>query len=364
MAAQQVVRKQRSAHNNGFEEFGYKNLQPTVNFDFNQAWIFLEHTLNLIFDGEISVLQCEQVHGAIYRCGLHTIYNLGLQQFREIICPELGVTDKGQIVENVLDIIQKERNGEIVDTSDLKFFIQMLNELDIESNQFYNEIFENQFLEISTDYYRNESKHLSSMTTLNYINLIDKRLDQEQIRCDSCLNAETAQKILNIVINQMIFQKGQQHNSIHQNINILLGSERGALKMLFDDNYEGIAHLYRVFSAVSLRTNQLVQTFSRFIEEECNRINNIDINDIEIEDDNVNIKVEESSAAFVEQFIQLKKKIERFLVQSFTSTSEEQDESTTSRIHDHKPDIQFEHAAIQALQRESKLLKYKLIKLR
>lgn len=53
----------------------------------------------------------------------------------------------------------------------------------------------------------------------------------------------------------MIFQKGQQHNSIHQNINILLGSERGALKMLFDDNYEGIAHLYRVFSAVSLRTN-------------------------------------------------------------------------------------------------------------
>src|SRR5690348_13109716 len=107
---------------------------------------------------------------------------MGLEIFREnMICNSVV---KGKIIDSLLDLILKERNGEVIDRILIKNILRMLIDLSI-----YNDLFEARFLNETQQLYLIESEqNIQSMNICEYLSYIDKRLNEENERLASYLD--------------------------------------------------------------------------------------------------------------------------------------------------------------------------------
>lgn len=83
---------------------------------------------------------------------MDNVYNLGLILFRDNVV-RYGLI-REQIRETLLDLVMKERNGEIIDRLAVKNTCHMLIHLGISSRTVYEEDFEKHFLQQSAEFYK------------------------------------------------------------------------------------------------------------------------------------------------------------------------------------------------------------------
>ena len=96
------------------------------------------------------------------------VYNLGLMLFRDKVVRYGGIGD--HLRKTLLDMIKKERGGEVIDRLAVKNACQMLMLLGIETRNVYEEDFETHFLRQVSD--------------LQFISI--STIDKEYFNCDSC----------------------------------------------------------------------------------------------------------------------------------------------------------------------------------
>uniref|UniRef100_H3CIA0 Cullin N-terminal domain-containing protein n=1 Tax=Tetraodon nigroviridis TaxID=99883 RepID=H3CIA0_TETNG len=87
---------------------------------------------------------------------VENVYNLGLIIFRDQVVRYGCIRD--HLRQTLLDMIARERKGEVVDRGAIRNACQMLMILGLEGRSVYEEDFEAPFLEMSAEFFQMESQ--------------------------------------------------------------------------------------------------------------------------------------------------------------------------------------------------------------
>lgn len=109
------------------------------------------------------------------------IYTMGHILFKKYILRDPGVNPR--FIGFLLDKINQERRGDKIEREVLRGGVKILMELGFGSNNVYKKDFEKTFLDQSHEFYQNEAiEKITTHTAAEYLQVVQKRLDEEQER--------------------------------------------------------------------------------------------------------------------------------------------------------------------------------------
>ncbi|KAF9581254.1 Cullin-3 [Lunasporangiospora selenospora] len=193
--------------------------------------------------------------------GLPVTFDLGLDLFRDTVIrsPKYPIQAHLQMV--LLNQITMERKGDVIDRSAVKSCTEMLLEIrDMERKEpIYVADFEELFLETSREFYRVESEDLvRKFDPPEYMQKVENRLEEEQLRCSYYLSERTEPKIRSIVELEMIAR----------HLRTIVEMENWGLKqLLVNDRVKDLDRMYRLFCRVPDGPNELKTGVSVYIRE-------------------------------------------------------------------------------------------------
>ncbi|KAK3300768.1 Cullin [Chaetomium fimeti] len=154
----------------------------------------------------------------------------------------------------VLDLINMERDGDIIDRNLLRQITSMLEALyetddELENTKLYLTVFEPRFLSASQGFYKAEcEKLLREGNASAWLRHTQRRLREEQDRCDTSLSILTTDKIASVVEQELIVAK----------LNDFLAMEGSGMKNMIDhDHHEDLSILYQLICRVDKTKNAL-----------------------------------------------------------------------------------------------------------
>ncbi len=167
------------------------------------------------------------------------VYNLGLILFRDKVVRYGSI---GQhLRQTLLDMIARERRGEVIDRLAVRNACQMLMLLGIESRAVYEEDFENHFLAVSSEFYKVESqKFLAENSASVYIRKVEQRIMEEGARATHYLDESTEFRIVDVVETELI--KAHMKNIVEM-------ENSGVVHMLINNKTDDL-HVRRVFTVL------------------------------------------------------------------------------------------------------------------
>jgi len=222
------------------------------------------------------------------------VYDLGLQIFLEQIARHADVKDR--LRELLLRNIHSERTGEVVDRSQLKNILSMLQELGVQSICVYEQDFEGGFIKATEDFYRHESQDFISQNTCpDYMRKAEARLQEEQQRVAHYLSSSTEQKLKRVV----------EHELIQRHASALVEMENSGCASMFNDGkVDDLKRMYRLFSRVPETLQLLCTALSKHIKARGSQL----VRDQDEQRDPV---------VFVQELLNLRDKYGRFITESF-----------------------------------------------
>ncbi|QIW98907.1 hypothetical protein AMS68_004425 [Peltaster fructicola] len=170
----------------------------------------------------------------------------------------------------VLDQIQMDRAGEKIDQYLIKSNIYMLeglyeNEREAEDDKLYLTRFEQEFLDTSQNFYREESERLLKDSDAGaYCSHVKRRIQEENDRCRSTLSESTTSKIQKVVEDEMIRHK----------ISNLIDMESGVKYMVDNDQMQQLGDIYDLEARVDPKKQELTKALQRIITEKGTNVNN------------------------------------------------------------------------------------------
>lgn len=214
------------------------------------------------------------------------VYDLGLVLFCEVVAHHPNI--KERLLRTLLDMVFRERCGEIINRSLVKNITQMLVDLGVNSREVYEEDFEAPFLAATSDFYRLESREfLASNSCPDYLRKVEMRLKEELDRVHHYLDQQSSEAKVRDVVEQQLISAHMQ-NLVHM-------QNSGLLVMLRDDKVADLSRMYKLFSKVEGGLTCMKELMSEHIRA-CGK---------EIVTDEQNIK---ERGAFVQQLLDLKYK--------------------------------------------------------
>lgn len=165
------------------------------------------------------------------------VHELGLNLWRDNIVRSSKI--QMRLLSTLLELILKERDGEVINRGLMRNIIKMLMDL---GPSVYQEDFEKPFLEVSADFYRAESQRFIECCDCgDYLKKAEKRLTEEIERVSHYLDPKTEVKITNVVEKEMI--ENHMPRLVHM-------ENSGLVNMLLDDKYEDLRRTYNLFRRV------------------------------------------------------------------------------------------------------------------
>ena len=134
-----------------------------------------------------------------------TVHELGLSLFRDVVIRKSTILPR--LTGTLLGSIDKERNGEAVDTHLIRAITRMLAELgnDKLGKSFYVNVFEEDFLERTKRFYAREARlYLSETTCSDYLRKANKRIQEEHMRVESYLEPRTDSRVRKVAEVELI----------------------------------------------------------------------------------------------------------------------------------------------------------------
>jgi cullin 3 len=164
----------------------------------------------------------------------------------------------------VLDLINLERDGDVIDRSLLRKIVDMLEMLyetneEVEDQRLYLTVFEPTYLADSRRYYRAECERmLRNGDAAEWLRHTQRRLAEEQSRCETTISLSTADKIAEVV----------QEELISAHLDEFLAMEgTGLLSMIDNDRVEDLAILYQLISRVDSKKEALKKAISSRVRD-------------------------------------------------------------------------------------------------
>eukprot|EP01137_Pigoraptor_chileana_P025945 Opistho-2@96193 len=216
-----------------------KQIEDAIDRNFLQtliaAWKDHEMAMSSIRD---ILMYMDRVH--VKRARVDPTYDLGLKYFRDEVARRPRV--KEHLQATLLDMIRREREGEVVDRSLLKSACTMLIDLGVSSRSVYEDDFEKDFLTTTSDFYRAESQRfISENNASDYMRKAETRMREEVERVLHYLDAGTEVKLRAVVDRELI----------SNHMKTIIEMERsGLIPMLQNDRVEDLGRMYSLFGRV------------------------------------------------------------------------------------------------------------------
>uniref|UniRef100_A0A0D9X4U3 Cullin family profile domain-containing protein n=1 Tax=Leersia perrieri TaxID=77586 RepID=A0A0D9X4U3_9ORYZ len=165
------------------------------------------------------------------------VFDLGLDLWRDNIVQSPKV--HGRLIDTLIDLIHRERTGEVINRSLMRSTTKMLTDL---GSSVYEEDFEKHFLVMSASFYSGESQRLIECCSCGeYLKKAQQRLDEEAERVSQYMDAKTDEKITAVVVEEMLTNYMQR---------LILMENSGLVNMLVEDRYEDLTMMYSLFQRV------------------------------------------------------------------------------------------------------------------
>lgn len=165
------------------------------------------------------------------------VHELGLNLWRDNIIHSSNIQTR--LKDTLLEIVQKERGGEVINKGLMRNIIKMLMDL---GPAVYQDDFEKPFLDVSANFYRGESQEFIECCDCgDYLKKAEKRLNEEIERVSHYLDAKSEVKITNVVEKEMI--ESQMTRLVHM-------ENSGLVNMIVDDKYSDLSRMYNLFRRV------------------------------------------------------------------------------------------------------------------
>ncbi|XP_043467188.1 cullin-3 [Leptopilina heterotoma] len=258
----------------------------------NQAWN--DHQTSMVMIRDI-LMYMDRVY--VQQNSVDNVYNLGLIIFRDQVVRYGCVRD--HLRETLLDMVARERRGEVVDRIAIKNACQMLMVLGINNRVVYEEDFERPFLQQSIDFYRMESqKFLAENSASVYIKKVEARISEESDRAKHYLDESTEPRIVEVVEDELI--------KIHMKT-IVEMENSGVIHMLQNQKIEDLNSMYKLFSRVTDGLRTVCDCVSQFLRERGRTL---------VQEDQ---ESSTNAVSFVQNLLTLKDGFEHFLHYSFNN---------------------------------------------
>jgi cullin 3 len=219
----------------------------------NQAWN--DHQTAMVMIRDI-LMYMDRVYVQTYN--VEPVYNLGLILYRDTVVRYPPVKD--HLRQTLLDMVHKERRGELTDRMAIKNACQMLMALGIDARNVYYEDFEEPFLQQSAEFYRLESqKFLAENSASVYIRKVDERIREESERANHYLDKSTEPRIVKVLEDELI--------SAHMKT-IVEMENSGVYHMLKHDKHEDLAYMYKLFHRVPNGLQTIADCMSAYLREQ------------------------------------------------------------------------------------------------
>lgn len=188
---------------------------------------------------------------------VENVYNLGLIIFRDKVVHFGCIRDRLQ--HTLLDMIARERSGEVVDRGAIRNACQMLMFLSLDGRSVYEEDFEVPFLFVSAEFLQMESQKLLAENSASvYIKKVEARISEETERVVHCLDRSTEEPIVKVVEWELI--------SKHMKT-IVEMENSGLIHMVKNSRTEDMACMYKLFSRVPNGLKTICDCISSYLRE-------------------------------------------------------------------------------------------------
>jgi len=261
----------------------------------NGAWN--DHQTSMVMIRDI-LMYMDRVYVQQNNC--ENVYNLGLVIFRDKIVRYGCIGNHLRVT--LLDMIMKERRGEVIDRLAIKNACQMLMMLGIDTRNVYEEDFESHFLKQSAEFYKIESqKFLEENSASVYIHKVEARINEEAERATHYLDETTEPRIVEVVEEELI----KRHM---KTIVEMEGS--GVVHMLKNNRMEDLACMYKLFGRVLDGHKTIGESVSSYLREEGKALVT------QSTDEN---SQQTNAVTYIQNLLELKDRFDNFLINSFSN---------------------------------------------
>nr|CCA24215.1 PREDICTED: hypothetical protein isoform 2 [Albugo laibachii Nc14]CCA26937.1 Putative cullin putative [Albugo laibachii Nc14] len=170
---------------------------------------------------------------------LPTLEEAGMQSFYRVIFQKVATRAKSV----VLQLIDKERNGELIDTAMIRNCIEIYEVMGMKSFlSVYQNYFEIEFLQSTGIFYLNKSKSwLTDDSTPLYLKRVEEALTQERQRVSRYLNASTEPKVIR-KLETVLLEEAQKELIEREN--------SGVIALMSNDKLDDLSRMFRLFSRI------------------------------------------------------------------------------------------------------------------
>ena len=172
------------------------------------------------------------------------VYERGLQIFRDEVCRHAKIKDR--LLQMLLELIQRERQGEMIERGLLKTVTSMLVEL---GRDVYQRDFETPFLQASSTFYAAESQeYISQNSAADYMKKAEQRLHEELDRVAHYLDPSSEGKIKEVAERELIAKHMRTLAEMEHS---------GVIAMIEDNKIDDLRRAYDLFKRVTVPTSGL-----------------------------------------------------------------------------------------------------------
>lgn len=188
--------------------------------------------------------------------GIYDVYTLHLVRWKL----DLFEATQKQVMDGVLRLVEKQRNGETIETQVVKSILDSFVSLGLDENdsskstlEVYRQFFEAPFIAATTEYYRAESKQfVAENSVVEYMKKAEARLKEEEERVRLYLHPEIFSHLMKACQDVLI----QEHAELLQ----------GEFQQLLDENRQSdLQRMYNLLSRITEGLEPLRRKFATHV---------------------------------------------------------------------------------------------------
>ncbi|XP_062260343.1 cullin-3-like [Platichthys flesus] len=257
----------------------------------NQAWS--DHQTAMVMIRDI-LMYMDRVY--VEQNNVKNVYNLGLIIYRDQVV-RYGYI-RGHLRQTLLDMIARERNGEVVNRGDIKIACQMLMILGLDGRFVYADDFEGPFLDMSAEFFQMESQKLLAENSASvYIRKVEARINEEIGRVLHCLDKSTEEYIVKVLEQELISKHMKE---------VVQMENSGLVHMLKNGKLDDLACMYKLFTRVPDGLKTMCECMSSYLREQGKAL-------VSEEGEGKN------PVDYIQGLLDLKTRFDRFLLESFNN---------------------------------------------
>lgn len=196
----------------------------------------------------------------VLRHSLHPLKDVGLLCFKDLVYEDI----KKKTKDGVLRLVEKEREGELIDRTLVKNILGIFIEVGMGGMESYEKDFEGFLLQETAAFYkRKAAEWIEQDSCPDYMLKAEQCLKEEEERVENYLHASTRTKLLKEVETEVL----ENYETV-----LLQKEHSGCAALLRDDKTDDLARMFRLFQRVHKGLEPVADIFREHVENEGNKL--------------------------------------------------------------------------------------------